>query len=217
VLGLFSLRHSALARLESGHVAADVLDRELRAALPARALLLVADQTALRLDDAELEQRSRPDLRWLPLRHFEHAEHARLPLESLPELAPLLRDWLLSGELPVAALQSLAAQRPLLLELTVPQLRSARDELVEMLAPYGPLLRASSSPLIASDLALAAKHQAGMRAADAALVRDGPVALRAWVEQRRRAEILLYRRAAPDEAQSLVEAAGLADDPGAGP
>jgi hypothetical protein len=102
-----------LARFDASDALAD-LDRR---ALPENALVLSHDpDTLLRHLAGQVEERTRPDLSIVPLSAIDPAPLDRL-LAREPELGPLVRDVVVRGRPALATLQSLAAERPVYLEL----------------------------------------------------------------------------------------------------
>jgi hypothetical protein len=88
--------------------------------MPARTLFLPADARIVNLARvAEAERHARPDLRVIPVASFGRATSART-IAQTASLRPLLRSYLLQGELSRAELESLRAERPVYLDLTAP-------------------------------------------------------------------------------------------------
>lgn len=150
-LGLSQLQaegKAALAHDGRGH---DVLDDELRGALPPRALSLLSPGSLRARRAAEREALSRPDVALI-------AGPWRLDLRSAsalerqwPELRALLRAELLSPTAVLPELQALAAERPVLLELDPGLDTDTRRALV----PYGLLHQLVTSEVSKSDLRVA--------------------------------------------------------------
>ncbi len=117
-IGALRLHHSASETRTPTFTFLDSWSARARLRLPARALLLLRDGNAAHMLSAlEAEDATRPDLRVLPLWLFDHEKQAWELASRDPELRALLRTYLLEGELSPAELETLAARRPVLLDL----------------------------------------------------------------------------------------------------
>jgi hypothetical protein len=122
-----SFERSTLARF----VDTDVFDDGLRRVLPPRSVILAHNpQTIFRYWGGEAEERNRPDVTMVPLPLMTYPKLADRFVRNEPELTPLLRTYLLDGTLNAAELQSLAALRPVYLEMDVRVSEEAMDLLV---------------------------------------------------------------------------------------
>ena len=100
--------------------AADAFDDALWRDLPPRALVFGhAPQTIFRLWSLQAEQHARPDALLVPLPFATYPHMAEDLLARAPELRALLRSYLFDGSLEQAGLQSLAALRPVHVEMDV--------------------------------------------------------------------------------------------------
>ncbi len=101
----------------AGFRATDAFDEELRRRLPPRSVVFAFDpQTAFRYWGGEAEEALRPDVSFVPVPFLAYPGMAEALVardESLRETIASLR---LDGELRLAALQSLAARRPVFVE-----------------------------------------------------------------------------------------------------
>src|SRR5690606_10480012 len=90
----------------------------LRRDLPAGAVLLAHDpQTIFHYLGGESEEHLRPDVTLVPIPLLGYPGMVTELSDAHPELREVLRGYLLHGELRQPDLQSLAAQRPLLIEM----------------------------------------------------------------------------------------------------
>jgi hypothetical protein len=118
LIGAVRAHDTALARTAVDDALADTLSARGRHALPPRGLLLVrAPAHALPLIASEAEDHVRPDLLVVPMAALDDARSMERWLTRAPELRPLLRNYLLEGEIAGAELESLSGQRPVLLDL----------------------------------------------------------------------------------------------------
>jgi hypothetical protein len=109
----------------------DVFDDGLRRSLPPRSIVLVHNpQTIFRFWGGEAEEQNRPDVTMIPLPLLTYPSLVDRLLRSEPELTPLLRSYVLDGSLNVAELQSLAALRPVYVEMDVRVTRDMMDLLI---------------------------------------------------------------------------------------
>jgi hypothetical protein len=115
----------------AGFVDTDVFDDSLRRSLPPRSIVLVHNpQTIFRFWGGEAEEQNRPDVTMIPLPLLTYPSLVDRFVRNEPELTPLLRSYVLDGTLSVAELQSLAALRPVYLEMDVRVTRDMMDLVV---------------------------------------------------------------------------------------
>ncbi len=113
------VRSSAASSL-ADFVDTDVFDDGLRRSLPPRSIVLVHNpQTIFRFWGGEAEENSRPDVTMIPLPLLTYPSLVDRFVRDEPELTPLLRSYVLDGTLSVPGLQSLAALRPVYIEMDV--------------------------------------------------------------------------------------------------
>jgi hypothetical protein len=99
--------------------APDILDDVTRRNLPSRAVVLTYDAgTSFRHLGAEAEEQLRADVTLVPLNFAHFPGAVDQAVNEHPELRALLREQVLSGRLALMPLQSLSAERPVLLELS---------------------------------------------------------------------------------------------------
>ncbi len=149
---------SALAILSAMHAASsadasslrtfhdtDVFDDGLRRALPARSVVLVHNpQTIFRFWGGEAEELNRPDVTMIPLPLLTYPKLVDRYVRAEPELKALLRSYVLDGSLSAAELQSLAALRPVFVEMDV----RIEPEIMDLIVPeqlYHRVLTADST------------------------------------------------------------------------
>ena len=109
----------------------DVFDDGLRRTLPARAVVLAHNpQTIFRYWGGEAEEGNRPDVTMVPLPLLTYPKLVDNFIKNEPELKPLLRSYVLDGRLSAAELQSLAALRPVFVEMDVRVDREMMDLIV---------------------------------------------------------------------------------------
>jgi len=110
----------------------DVFDDELRRSLPARSIVLVHNpQTIFRYWGGEAEELNRPDVTMIPLPLLSYPKLVDRYVRDEPALKPLLRSYVLDGTLSAPELQSLAALRPVYVEMDV----RVTQELMDLLVP----------------------------------------------------------------------------------
>lgn len=98
--------------------ATDAFDDPMRRELPPRAILLLHQpESVFRYWGGEAEERLRPDVVVLPMPFLAYPGMVERLVGEAPELRALLRSHQLEGALVERDLQSLAAHRPLLVEL----------------------------------------------------------------------------------------------------
>ena len=96
----------------------DVFDDGLRRRLPVHAVVLAHNpNTIFRYWGGEAEEWSRPDVTLVPLPLLSYPKMVDQLVTAEPELKTLLRNYVLHGELVAADLQSLAAERPVFVEM----------------------------------------------------------------------------------------------------
>jgi hypothetical protein len=142
VVAALLLAALGLAQAKRGHAraslarftATDDVDDAQRRALPQGAVLIAhAPATVFRFWGAEASERLRPDVTLVPMPFLGYPGMIDALVREDPDLAPLLRSYLLDGELRLPALQSLASSRPVLVELDV----RVPQALYETLVPRG--------------------------------------------------------------------------------
>jgi hypothetical protein len=125
--------HSSRASLAT-FADTDAFDDPLLRQLPARAVVVAhGPQTVFRLWGALATERARPDVTIVPMPFLPYPGMVEALVTAAPELRSMLGGYVLEGELRQPDLQSLAATRPLLVELDprVP------PSLYETLVPHG--------------------------------------------------------------------------------
>jgi hypothetical protein len=155
-LGLAQLHHSAARSSLAGFHATDAFDEEQLRRLPPHAVVLAYDpQTAFRHWGVQAVERVRPDVTLVPMPFLDYPGVIDLLLARDPALAGLLRGYLFEGELRQPDIQSLAAERPLFVELDprVPQ------QLYDTLLPAGLLYEVVDAGVTRSDVLDAAQAQ----------------------------------------------------------
>jgi hypothetical protein len=146
---------SSLARF----VDTDVFDDGLRRALPPRAIVLAHNpQTIFRYWGGEAEELNRPDVTMIPLPLLTYPKLVERFVEDEPELKPLLRSYALDGTLSMPDLQSLAALRPVFVEMDV----RVSPEMMELLVPEQLYHRVLTSETTPSDEAHAVENHAAL-------------------------------------------------------
>ncbi len=153
-LGLAQLHHSSgRASLAAFH-ATDDFDEERVRRLPPNAVVVAHDpQTVFRHWSVDAVERVRPDVTIVPIPFLEYPGVVDAVAERDPDVIELLRGYRLQGELRQPDLQSLAARRPLLLELDVRVPRA----LYETLIPAGLYYEVSAAGATDTDVLEAAE------------------------------------------------------------
>lgn len=152
---LISSEASSLARF----VDTDVFDDGLRRALPPRAVVLAHNpQTIFRYWGGEAEELNRPDVTMIPLPLLTYPKLVERFIEDEPELKPLLRSYVLDGALSTPELQSLAALRPVFVEMDV----RVTQEMMDLLVPEQLYHRVLTSETTATDEAQAVESHAAL-------------------------------------------------------
>ena len=120
LLSMFQFVRSSEASTLAGFADTDVFDDGLRRTLPPRAVVLAHNpQTIFRFWGGEAEEASRPDVTMVPLPLLTYPKLVERFVEREPELKPLLRSYILDARLSPAEMQSLAALRPVFVEMDV--------------------------------------------------------------------------------------------------
>ena len=128
----FQFVRSSDASTLASFVDTDVFDDGLRRSLPARSIILVHNpQTIFRYWGGEAEELNRPDVTMIPLPLLSYPKLVDRYLKDEPELKPLLRSYVLDGALSAPELQSLAALRPVYVEMDV----RVTQEMMDLLVP----------------------------------------------------------------------------------
>ena len=131
LLASFQFVRSYEASSLAGFADTDVFDDGLRRSLPPRSIVLVHNpQTIFRFWGGEAEEQNRPDITMIPLPLLTYPSLVERFVTNEPELTPLLRSYVLDGALSVPELQSLAALRPVYVEMDVRVTRDMMDLLV---------------------------------------------------------------------------------------
>ena len=151
--------HTNLSHFSATNAFDDLRHREL----PYGAVVLAySPSTVFRHWGGEAAERLRPDITLIPMPFLEYPGTIDSLLAHDPTLAPLLRSYLLDGELGEEALQTLAATRPVFLELDA----RVNPALYRTLVPAGGLYE------VLADGAATADERSGratLEAADVAL------------------------------------------------
>jgi hypothetical protein len=118
LLGLAQFYHTRPRATLAHFRAIDEIDAVSRLTLPPRTVLLAhAPQTIFALWGAESEDAARPDLVVVPMPFVGYPGMVESLLRAVPELRDVLRLYLQTGELRSAELESLAANRPVFVEM----------------------------------------------------------------------------------------------------
>jgi hypothetical protein len=116
----------------AGFADTDVFDDGLRRRIPARAVVLAHNpSTIFRFWGGEAEELNRPDVTLIPLPLLSYPKLVDRLVSEEPELKSLLRNYVLDGGLNAPDLQSLAALRPVLVEMDI----RVDVDLFDMLVP----------------------------------------------------------------------------------
>ncbi|MEM7448966.1 MAG: DUF2723 domain-containing protein [Myxococcota bacterium] len=98
--------------------AADAFDGPLRRDLPQDSVLILhSPQLVFRFWGGRAEERLRPDITLVPMPFLPYPNLVSSLVARDPDLRGLMRAYLLSGQLDLAEMQSLAARRPLFVEM----------------------------------------------------------------------------------------------------
>jgi len=134
----------------------DTLDDPLRRELPPRAIVLsYVPQTVFAWWGAESVEHTRPDLTMVPMPFLSYPGLVEDLVAEEERLEPLLRDLVIDGEVRLPALQTLALERPVLVELDL----RYPPSLYETLAPEGLYHRVLSDGGTETDRALGAQSE----------------------------------------------------------
>jgi len=137
----------------------DVFDDGLRRSLPSRSVVLVHNpQTIFRYWGGEAEELNRPDVTMIPLPLLSYPKLVDRFVKNEPELTSLLRSYVLDGMLSAPELQSLAALRPVFVEMDV----RVTQETMDLLVPEQLYHRVLTSDTTDTDEARAMHTHAGL-------------------------------------------------------
>ncbi len=118
VLGLLQLRESEPRASLARFAGTDAFEEIGRRTLPARSVVFAFNpQTVFRMWGAEAMEEMRPDVTVVAMPFLTYPSFVNDLAEKSPELENILRGRVLSGSLSEGELQSLAARRPVLVEL----------------------------------------------------------------------------------------------------
>jgi hypothetical protein len=128
---------------------ADLFDEEMRRRLPSDAILFAyGPQTIFRHWGFEAEERSRPDVLLVPVPLLFYPGMVEGLLEAEPKLRDVLRSIRLTGSFGAEEIQSLASERPVLIELDP----SVEPELFSLFVPDGVLHRVMGEGATSEDV-----------------------------------------------------------------
>lgn len=117
-LGLVQVGESAHRATLARFAATDTFDDPRLRELPPRAIVIAhAPQTVFELWGAQATEEARPDITVVPVPFLAYPGMVNALVDRAPELSDVLRGYLLEGVLRSADLQSLAARRPVLVEM----------------------------------------------------------------------------------------------------
>lgn len=137
----------------------DVFDDGLRRSLPSRSVVLVHNpQTIFRYWGGEAEELNRPDVTMIPLPLLSYPSLVDRFVKDEPELTLLLRTYVLDGMLSGPELQSLAALRPVFVEMDL----RVTQETMDLLVPEQLYHRVLTSDTTDTDEARAMHTHAGL-------------------------------------------------------
>lgn len=133
-LGLLQIERSSSASSLARFADTDAFDDALRRDLPPRAVLFAHSPTTyFRYVGGEAEEHARPDVTVVPMAFLAYPNEVDKLATAHPELAPVLRSLALEGRFSLPELQTLANDRPVLIELD-PRVGA---EIRDALAPNG--------------------------------------------------------------------------------
>lgn len=149
---------------------AAVFDDEVRRRLPDDAIVFAyGPQTIFQTWGFEAEERARPDVLLVPVPLISYPGMVDHLLREEPRLRDVLRSLLLTGSLGLEELQSLAAERPVIIELDP----RVEPELYSLLVPAGTLHRVMAEGATPEDVA--AGRNAQLRAMQRLRNKLGPI------------------------------------------
>jgi hypothetical protein len=155
----FQFVRSSESSTLANFVDTDVFDDGLRRSLPPRSVVLAHNpQTIFRFWGGEAEEQNRPDVTMIPLPLLTYPKLVDRLLRNEPELTPLLRSYVLDGTLSVAELQSLAALRPVYVEMDV----RVTQDMMELLVPEHLYHRVLTADMTETDEARAMHSHAAL-------------------------------------------------------
>ena len=154
VVGGWQLRVGAAQASLRSFTATDAFDGPRQRDLPTRAVVvLYGPQTAFRHFSLRTIEASRPDVTVVPMPFLGYPGMVEELVDREPALAGMLRGYLIEGELRQPDVQSLAAERPLLLEMD-PRVPIS---LVETVVPTGLLYGVEPAGAADTDVARGAR------------------------------------------------------------
>lgn len=155
----FQFMRSSEASSLATFVDTDVFDDGLRRSLPPRSIVLAHNpQTIFRYWGGEAEELNRPDVTMIPLPLLSYPKLVDRFVRDEPELKPLLRSYVLEGNLSAAELQSLAALRPVYVEMDV----RVSQEMMDLLVPEHLYHRVLTADTTGTDEARAMQEHAAL-------------------------------------------------------
>lgn len=135
----------------------DVFDDGLRRSLPARSVVLAHNpNTIFRFWGGEAEEQNRPDVTMVPLPLLSYPKLVDRLVSEQPDLKSLLRNYVLDGRLNSTDLQSLAALRPVFVEMDI----RVADAMFDMLIPEQLYFRVLTADVTETDEGLAMQKHA---------------------------------------------------------
>jgi hypothetical protein len=159
VAALSQFVRSSEASTLAHFVDTDVFDDGLRRSLPSRSVVLVHNpQTIFRYWGGEAEELNRPDVTMIPLPLLSYPKLVDRFVKDEPELTSLLRSYVLDGMLSAPELQSLAALRPVFVEMDV----RVTQEMMDLLVPEQLYHRVLTADTTDTDEARAMHTHAGL-------------------------------------------------------
>jgi hypothetical protein len=140
--------------------ATDAFDDTLRRDLPPNAVVIAtAPQTIFRWYGGEASELSRPDLTLVPVPFLPYPGMIDAIVERAPELRPVLRGYLLEGAFRPSDLESLATERPVLIEIDP---HTTAQDLLETIVPHGHYHQVIPDPAYRDDRVAGAEQQAAV-------------------------------------------------------
>lgn len=168
LLGLAQMKASVEQSSLASFHATDDFDEERIRRLPENAVVLANNpQTVFRHWSIDASEHVRPDVTIVPMPFLGYPNGVDMLVERDPDLRELLRGYMLEGELRQPDLQSLAASRPLLIEMMTPCRGDERGPcippaLFETLVPAGMYYEVVETGATDTDVTEAAAPQAQM-------------------------------------------------------